>query len=287
VNIPEWLPPAQVVRVDDRGEVVVRVHRHPDPTAPVLLLLHGWTASADTQWLYAFPTLTERYSVVAVDHHGHGRGVRGREPFDLSQVADDAAAVVRALGFETVIAVGFSMGGPVGMHLWRGHPGLLSGMVLAATALEWRDTTFDRIRWSIGVIVRPAFRAWWYPRVVHRALRSLSRQNPDLRQWSEWLTAEVMRNDPYTLASAGRALSHYDARPWAASVSVPTAVVLTTKDRLVKPRKQRELASAIKATVFELPADHLCALANPGPFATTLRAAVDDVARRGQPVARR
>ena len=27
--------------------------------------------------------------------------------------------------------------------------------------------------------------------------------------------------------------------------------------------------------MFELPADHLCALANPGPFATTLRAAVD------------
>lgn len=287
MNVPEWLPPAEVVRIDGRGEMVVRVHRHPDPDAPVLLLLHGWTASADTQWLYAFPTLTERYSIVAVDHHGHGRGIRSREPFDLARVADDTAAATRALGFDKVITVGFSMGGPVSMHLWRWHPELLSGMVLAATALEWRDTAFERIRWNIGVVVRPALRAWWYPRLVRRALRSLSTQNPGLEQWGDWLTAEIMRNDPSTLSSAGRALSRYDARPWAGSVSVPTAVVLTTKDRLVRPRKQRELAVAIKATVFELPANHLCGLANPAPFAASIRHAVDDVADRIQPAARR
>ena len=37
----------------------------------------------------------------------------------------------------------------------------------------------------------------------------------------------------------------------------PTAVVLTTHDELVSPRKQRDLAQAAQATVFEVPLSHL------------------------------
>ena len=38
------------------------------------------------------------------------------------------------------------------------------------------------------------------------------------------------------IADAGRALGNYDARAFAGDVDVPTAVVVTTKDRLVRPR---------------------------------------------------
>ena len=57
--------------------------------------------------------------------------------------------------------------------------------------------------------------------------------------------------------------------------------------RLAMLAETCELAVAIKATVFELPADHLCGLANPAPFAAAIRHAVDDVADRIQPAARR
>ena len=69
---------------------------------------------------------------------------------------------------------------------------------------------------------------------------------------------------PADIAEAGRALGQYDARPFAGSVDVPAAVVVTTKDRLVRPRKQRELAAAIPGClVFELPGDHDAALVEP------------------------
>jgi hypothetical protein len=40
-------------------------------------------------------------------------------------------------------------------------------------------------------------------------------------------------------------------------VNVPAAVVVTSRDSAVSPRKQRELADALRAKVFDAPIDHL------------------------------
>ena len=90
IRIP-WLPEGRTVQVPGRGEAFARIHRHADPAAPTLLLLHGWTASGDLQFFTAYEALAERYSFVAVDHHGHGRGLRNSTPFSLEAAADDAA----------------------------------------------------------------------------------------------------------------------------------------------------------------------------------------------------
>ncbi len=49
-----WLPPGHTMVLEGRGEVFYRHHRHPDPAAPTVLLLHGWTASADLQFFTAY-----------------------------------------------------------------------------------------------------------------------------------------------------------------------------------------------------------------------------------------
>jgi len=69
--------------------------------------------------------------------------------------------------------------------------------------------------------------------------------------------AELTRNSARDLAEAGRELGRFDSRPWLGSVQVPAASVITARDTAVSPRKQRELAIAAGATVFEVPLDHL------------------------------
>ena len=92
-----WLPEGRLVHVEGRGECFVRLHRHPDPGAPVLLL-HGWTASSDLQFFTAYEALAARFTFVGIDHRGHGRGLRSPDAFTLEDAADDAAAVVRRSG---------------------------------------------------------------------------------------------------------------------------------------------------------------------------------------------
>ena len=278
-----WLPAGRVIRIDGRGELFVRVHEHSNRTAPTVLLLHGWTASSDLQFFTAYEALAERYSFVGIDHRGHGRGLRSPAPFRLEDAADDAAAVIGELGIAPVVAVGYSMGGPISLHLARRHPALVRGLVVQATALEWTTTWRERALWR----VLPVFGSWlrsrgyrWY---LNKAVPKLIGAGHPMEPYVPWLLSEMARNDPFAMVDAGRALSAYDARPWVSTLEIPAGSLITTRDRLVGPGKQRALAAALGATVRELRSDHFAALADPAPFAALTVELVDEVVRAAQP----
>ncbi|MEQ1873627.1 MAG: alpha/beta fold hydrolase [Ilumatobacteraceae bacterium] len=265
--IVPWLPPGHMAHLPGRGEMFYRHHRHGDASAPTLLLLHGWTASADLQFFTAYEALAEHYSFVAVDHRGHGRGIRAHGKFELTDAADDAAALVQQLGVGPVVTIGYSMGGPISMLLAQRNPDLVHAMVLQATALEWRSTRRERAKWKTVHIIGPLLRSAAYPRSLRWGIRRLLGRNHSLLQYVPWIANELRRNDALAVVHAGQSLSRYDARPWASSLGKPAACLVTTRDRLVKPRKQRALADALNAHVIELPDDHLAAWTSPDAFA--------------------
>lgn len=281
IDIP-YLLPAKVVSLPGRGEIVVRHFEHPDPTRPTLLLLHGWTASADTQFFTAYETLAAEWSVLAVDHRGHGRGLRPDAPFRLEDCADDAADVVRTLGVGKVVTVGYSMGGPISLLFWERHPALVEAMVLEATALEWNATRAERMRWHVGRALSPLVRRVVTPTTLRFGLRRAIPRGHENARYLPWLVGEIRRNDPWQVSEAGRALAQFDARPFAGAITVPSAMVLTTGDRLVRPHKQKALADAISAEVVELIGDHFAPLSDPREFADATRRAVDLVVRRSR-----
>jgi pimeloyl-ACP methyl ester carboxylesterase len=278
--LPPGLPGAHIAALPGRGETFYRYHERGQPGRPTLLLLHGWTASADLQWFTAYDALAQEYPYVAIDHRGHGRGVRSDESFTLEDAADDAAALVRQLGVGPVVAVGYSMGGPISLLLAQRHPDLVSGLVLEATSQEWQASVWDRMTWR-GLMILEVFlrsrAARWLGR---RAVRRLAEANPEIEPHLGWIQAEARRGDPTEIIEAGRALAHYDARPFAAGLGLPAAVVVTTEDRAVRPAKQRALAAAVGGRVFELAGDHFCFWANAKEFSDVTRQAVDDVVSR-------
>ena len=273
-----WLPPGRTVLLPGSGEVFIRHHQHADPAAPTVLLLHGWTASADLQFFTAYEALAERYSFIGIDHRGHGRGLRTTAPFHLEDAADDAAEMLRVLGMGPVITVGYSMGGPISLHLAHRHPDLVAGMVVQATALEWRATRAERLRWRTVRLLGPLLRSWAFPRSLRFGLARLVGPDHPLHELVPWLEAETRRGDSVAIVHAGFALSRYDARPWAHLLGKPAAALITTRDRLVRPRKQRELAAALGAYAVEVAGDHLVPWESPAEFSAATRALVDQVA---------
>lgn len=273
LEIPPLLP-GRVVSLPNRGEMFIRHHQHEDVSAPTLLLLHGWTASSDLQFFTAYEELAKNYSIVGVDHRGHGRGLRPNRTFALEDCADDAAAVVRELGISSVTTVGYSMGGPISLLLWNRHPELVNSMVLQATALEWNGTRNERMRWRVGHVLSPVIRRLSTPRMIKLGLRRAIPRGHELSRFVPWIVGEVRRNDQWMMSEAGRALSKFDATKFAAEISVPTAYVLTTKDRLVLPHKQEALATTVKATIVTLDGDHLAPMQMPHEFAEATSRAV-------------
>ncbi len=278
-----WLPEGRTIRVEGRGEFFIRIHRHADPAAPVVVLLHGWTASSDLQFFTAYEALAARFTFIGIDHRGHGRGLRSPDPFTLEDAADDVAAIIRELDVGPVIAVGYSMGGPVSMHLAQRHPELVAGLVVEATGLEWSGTRRERLLWRLLPIVGSWLRSRGYRRYLNRGVPKFIGAGHALEPYVPWLVSEMSRNDSFAMVDAGRALSHYDARPWASTLGLPAGSLIMTRDRVVRPSKQRALAKELDAVVRELPADHLAPLSDPVPFAALTVELIDVVVAARQP----
>ena len=85
------LPPARTLYAPGRGELFLR---DTGGDGPPVMLLHGWMTSADLNWWGSYAALVKAgYRVLAIDHRGHGRGLRALVRFRLSDCAADAAAV--------------------------------------------------------------------------------------------------------------------------------------------------------------------------------------------------
>jgi 3-oxoadipate enol-lactonase len=257
VPSPAWppdppfpLPPALTLEIPGRGELFLR---DTGGTGPAVMLLHGWMVSADMNWVGAYADLTRAgYRVLAIDHRGHGRGLRPLGPFRLSDCAADAAAALRELDVAPATVVGYSMGGAIAQLIAREHPDVVCGLVLSGTAQHWQDQASRRLfkaMGAVGLALSVAPRSSWrmgFSRSEHRETRETA-----------WFASELLRHSARDLAEAGRELGRFDSRPWLSALQVASAVVLTTDDELVAPRKQRELAAALQAPIFEAPVGHL------------------------------
>ena len=271
---PETLPPGRLVHVRGRGEFFLR---DSGGDGPPVLLLHGWMFASDLNWWPVFRPLAERgFRVLAVDHRGHGRGLRTPEPFTLSACADDAASVVDAVGCGPVLAVGYSMGGPVAQLLARDHPDVVRGLVLCATALDWSDLylkLFWRTMGGLRLLLGLFPTEYW-----HWLLRASGAPDTPYRTW---LAAELSRGSARDLAEAGRELGRFDSSDWAGTLVPPAAVVMTTRDRQVRKRKQRALVRALgDVPAFEVADDHMAVSTSPEAFRRALFGALDSVQAR-------
>jgi 3-oxoadipate enol-lactonase len=247
-----------------------------------VLLLHGWTASADINFFPAYASLAKSYRVIGLDQRGHGRGMRSAEPFSLEDCADDAAALLTRLGAGPAIVVGYSMGGAVALLLARRHPRRVAGLVLQATALDWQGAREQAV-WRLLPVFDLGLRFGAGVSLVELLLRRAAAGYPELDNYRPWLAAEFGRATGRDLVATGRALSRYDARPWARRLDIPATVLVTMRDHLVRPAKQRELAQVLGASVLEIDADHDLPLADGAEYGRLTRLAVDRVAAAPAP----
>jgi 3-oxoadipate enol-lactonase len=251
----------------------------PSPDAPTVLLLHGWTATSDLNWYLTYAALAERYNVLALDHRGHGRGIRSTAGFSLEDCADDAAALVDALHLERVIPIGYSMGGAIAQLFWQRHARLTAGLVLCSTAPYFAGSRQEKVGFigltGLAALARatPAKARTWLTEQIY-----LQRKTEN---WDPWAIDEVSQNDWTSVLEAGIALGQFDSREWLAHVDVPTSVVITMQDEVVATRRQIRLFEGIRdAEAFRVDGGHDACVAKPQLFALALLRACKSVLDR-------
>ncbi len=275
------------VDLPGRGTTYAFDRPHPSPSAPTVVLLHGWTATGSLNWATTITELAARFRVVALDHRGHGQGIREYDTFSLEDCADDAVALLDVLGVSTAIFVGYSMGGPIAQLVWRRHGERVNGLVLCATAADFTTTreqqplvdALDQLQ-RAGRVVPP-----WVRRHIARPLVTGLVSDPAKR--GELLDA-VSGYTQRTIHEAGQVARTFRSTDWIGEIDVPVAVVVTRRDRVVQPSRQRHLAKVIPgAHTITVDAGHLAAFTRPDLIADAIGTGCDQIAADTAPTARR
>jgi pimeloyl-ACP methyl ester carboxylesterase len=121
-------------------------------SGPVLLCIPGGPTDAG-MFTDLAGRLADRYTVVTYDPRGHSRSTLDGEPEDIPAAlhADDAAAILTAVGSEPAYVYGISGGGTIGLELVARHPELVGTLVvhepplmeLLPDAARWRTAFAD------------------------------------------------------------------------------------------------------------------------------------------------
>jgi 3-oxoadipate enol-lactonase len=235
-------------------------------------------ATAALNWYCALSYLGKRFRVVAPNLRGHGREGRRSPPFSVEGCASDLAALIGELGLEKPVVVGYSMGGAVAQVLARRHGGLLGGVALCATAASFAGRLSLRPAVRVaGRLGAAGARAWpegaaallrWR---VARHDRALARRGERRQEPAAGAYKERLMSDLAAFIEAGAELNAYDSSPWLPTLDVPAAVVVTTRDEVVAPWRQRALALLIPgARSYEVDAGHDAIVAKPELFLPVL-----------------
>jgi pimeloyl-ACP methyl ester carboxylesterase len=102
---------------------------HGDRPPVPFLLVHGLASNARL-WDGVATRLVEAGELaITVDLRGHGRSSKPDGPYDVPAVADDLAAIIRALRLDRPVVAGQSWGGNVALELGARHPELVGAVV--------------------------------------------------------------------------------------------------------------------------------------------------------------
>lgn len=252
------IPRGTRIVLHKRGTTFVRTIKGP-PNAPTVVLLHGWSATAALNWFLAFEPLSEHFRVIAPDLRGHGRGIRSRRRFRLSDCAGDVAETLQQLDAGPAIIVGYSLGGPIAQLMWRDHRDSVSGLVLCATGADFFPGNRERYVFAallqiLAGTTRLGALASFVPATIARRLLNMkpNERDPVLVDWAR---REMSKHNIRMLLEAGQSLATYSSRDWLHEVDVPTSVLVTTQDAAIEPTAQFRMAAAIPFSHINLMAD--------------------------------
>jgi pimeloyl-ACP methyl ester carboxylesterase len=223
-------------------------------TGPDVLLIAGLGDPAEA-WQSQLDGLADRYRLVAYDNRGMGRTPLPAEPFTVATMADDAAALLRALDVPAAHVAGFSGGSAIAQELALRYPEVVRSLILIST---WaRADAFFRAavkfwRWLPEAAPSErafleAFYLWIYTPRAHED-GTVAKIIDEVLAFPHQPSAEAIQR------SIDAFVAH-DTTSRLSQIAVPTLVLAGGLDMITPPRYGRTVADAIPGARLEVLAD--------------------------------
>ncbi|WP_270937085.1 bifunctional 3-oxoadipate enol-lactonase/4-carboxymuconolactone decarboxylase PcaDC [Falsiroseomonas oryzae] len=220
------------------GDIVVHAQVEgppPSSVAPPVLMLHSIGTT-----LHVFDpqaaSLARNRRVIRMDLRGHGYTGVTPGPYTMSLHAQDALALLDALGVERAHVVGLSIGGRIALQMAAEAPDRVASLLLMDTAAEfpppeaWQQRIDTVLAQGCAALVDTVMPRW----VCDPSLAS-----------SHGLRRMLLNTDPQGYAGSAAALRDARAADIAGRIACPTTVVVGDRDIATPPAMAEALRDMI------------------------------------------
>lgn len=242
--------------------------------APVVTFSHS-LGSSMALWEAQAALLADRFRVLRYDNRGHGATEITPAPYSFEQFAEDAFALLQALGIARTHFVGLSNGGMIGQTLALAHPEVICSLVLCDTTSRppppaipiWEERAVTALSKGMDPIVQTTIDRWFNPEARERDPETVAR------------FAELIRTtSPEAYAACCRAIQNVDLTDRIHTIAVPTLLLVGSEDVGTLVEEHEIIRDRIKGSelvVFQ-GAAHLSNLCAPEKFNARLSAFLDE-----------
>jgi pimeloyl-ACP methyl ester carboxylesterase len=236
----------QMVEANGLEIYVNQVGQGPD------VLLIGGLGDTVESWQFQLDGLADRYRLTAVDNRGAGRTAMPDGPLSVETMADDAAAVLRAVDIRSAHIAGFSGGSIIAQELALRHADLVRSLVLQSTwpaadpyLREWGQF----VRWLVEFA--PTERA--FLEGFFLAIYTARAHNEGMvDQIIEEVLAFPHKQTTEDLQAFLDAFLDHDTTDRLPEIAAPTLVLAGGRDSTSRPELCRAVADLIPGASFEL-----------------------------------
>ena len=218
-------------------------------------------------WDKILPLLPDGLRILRFDKRGHGLSSGPQRHYNMAELVDDTARLIRELAFENCLFVGLSIGGLIAQGLAAQHPSLLKSMVISNSAARIGDAQMWQQRidileaGGIEALADTIMERWFSRDFRHHQL-------DELAGWRNMLTRTPLAG--YIGCSA--AIGACDFTETTAKIELPTLLIAGDEDGSTPPDLMRGTADLIAGSRFELieNAGHLPCVEQPEHYARLL-----------------
>jgi 3-oxoadipate enol-lactonase len=236
--------------------------------APVVTLSHS-LATDLSMWEPQLKPLQARYRVLAYDTRGHGGTDAPAGPYTLDQLAEDARALLKALGIARTHWVGLSMGGMIGQTLALKAPELFLSLSLCDTSSRipaeakpvWQERIATAETQGMEPIVEPTLGRWF--------TAPFREQRRDVM---DGVRAMIRRTPAKGYAGCCAAISTLDLTDKLPAIKIPTLIVVGEEDQGTPVAASRAIHAQIAGSELQIlkSASHLSNVEQPEAFTNAL-----------------
>jgi 3-oxoadipate enol-lactonase len=237
-------------------------------SAPVVTLSHS-LATDLSMWDPQMKALTARHRVLRYDTRGHGGTDAPAGAYTLEQLAEDARALLRALGIARTHWIGLSMGGMIGQTLALAAPDLFLSLSLCDTSSRipaeakplWQERIKTAETQGMEPLVEPTIGRWF--------TAPFREQRKDV---VDRVRAMIRATNPRGYAGCCHAISALDLTDRLGAIKLPTLVVVGEEDQGTPVAASRAIQERIAGSRLEIlpSAAHLANVEQPDAFTTAV-----------------